>query len=136
MSCRAGLSTLELQHSFPEASITALDLSPHFLAVARHLQQQREDGTPSRPEQIRRASCKWQHCVACAFGPVPLAASRHPYLLTKSSFASAVVVKVCVLGFAKPSTLAWTMDLAGSSMQRPRKQGLQIVQQTLCLYAW
>lgn len=38
----AGLSTLELRNAFPEASLTALDLSPHFLAVARHLQRQRE----------------------------------------------------------------------------------------------
>ncbi|KAK9917244.1 hypothetical protein WJX75_002270 [Coccomyxa subellipsoidea] len=42
LGCATGLSTLELQSAFPAASFTALDLSPHFLAVARHLQQQRE----------------------------------------------------------------------------------------------
>ncbi|CAL8463717.1 g3251 [Coccomyxa elongata] len=42
LGCATGLSTLELRSAFPNARITALDLSPHFLAVARHLQRRRE----------------------------------------------------------------------------------------------
>ena len=38
----AGLSTLELRRRFPEArSLTGVDLSPHFLAVARVTQRRR-----------------------------------------------------------------------------------------------
>ena len=42
LGCSTGLSTLELHQAFPEAQITALDLSPYFTAVARHDQQQRQ----------------------------------------------------------------------------------------------
>ena len=42
LGCSTGLSTLELHAAFPEAQITALDLSPYFIAVANHDQQQRQ----------------------------------------------------------------------------------------------
>ena len=42
LGCSTGLSTLELHAAFPEAHITALDLSPYFIAVANHEQQQRQ----------------------------------------------------------------------------------------------
>lgn len=42
LGCSTGLSTLELHAAFPEAQITALDLSPYFIAVAKHEQQQRQ----------------------------------------------------------------------------------------------
>lgn len=42
LGCSTGLSTLELHAAFPEAHITALDLSPYFIAVAKHEQQQRQ----------------------------------------------------------------------------------------------
>ena len=48
----AGLSTLELRGAFPGASIAALDLSPHFVAVAAHLQRRREAAAGGR-EPIR-----------------------------------------------------------------------------------
>lgn len=41
LGCASGLSTLELSRCFPGATILGLDLSPHFLAVATALQQQR-----------------------------------------------------------------------------------------------
>jgi len=37
-----GLSSLALLRAFPNASIIAIDLSPYFLAVGKHLQQQRQ----------------------------------------------------------------------------------------------
>lgn len=42
LGCSTGLSTSELHAAFPQAHITALDLSPHFIAVAKHDQQQRK----------------------------------------------------------------------------------------------
>jgi ubiquinone/menaquinone biosynthesis C-methylase UbiE len=36
LHCTVGLSSFALQESFPQAAITALDFSPHYLAVARH----------------------------------------------------------------------------------------------------
>lgn len=42
LGCSTGLSTLELHTAFPEAQITAVDLSPHFIAVAQVTQQQRQ----------------------------------------------------------------------------------------------
>ncbi|KAK9836264.1 hypothetical protein WJX81_000487 [Elliptochloris bilobata] len=42
--CATGLSTLELRRRFPDArSLTGVDLSPHFLAVARVTQRRREE---------------------------------------------------------------------------------------------
>ncbi|MGA1603716.1 MAG: class I SAM-dependent methyltransferase [Prochlorothrix sp.] len=40
LGCGAGLSTFALQAYFPEASVTGLDLSPYFLAVAQYQAQQ------------------------------------------------------------------------------------------------
>ncbi len=58
---RAGLSTLELWRRFPGArTLTGVDLSPHFLAVARVLQSRR--GAPvtagkARSQAKARVSC-------------------------------------------------------------------------------
>jgi len=41
LGCSTGLSTLELHQAFPEAQITALDLSPYFITVAKHDQRHR-----------------------------------------------------------------------------------------------
>jgi SAM-dependent methyltransferase len=37
-----GLSSLALLSAFPAAAVTGVDLSPHFVAVGRHLQRQRQ----------------------------------------------------------------------------------------------
>ena len=42
LGCSTGLSTLELNRAFPQAQITAVELSPYFLAVARFAQRQRQ----------------------------------------------------------------------------------------------
>ena len=42
LGCSTGLSSLELHRAFPKAHITALDLSPYFLAVAKFTQRQRQ----------------------------------------------------------------------------------------------
>jgi ubiquinone/menaquinone biosynthesis C-methylase UbiE len=39
LHCTVGLSSFALQEAFPQAVITALDFSPHYLAVARHRQR-------------------------------------------------------------------------------------------------
>lgn len=36
LGCGVGMSTLALQQTFPAASLTGVDLSPYFLAVAQH----------------------------------------------------------------------------------------------------
>ena len=42
LGCSTGLSSLELHKTFPSAQITAIDLSPHFVAVAKGTQQLRQ----------------------------------------------------------------------------------------------
>lgn len=54
LGCGVGLSTFSLQAVYPDASVTGLDLSPHFLAVARHQSQ-----TPDTASKIR-----WVHAAA------------------------------------------------------------------------
>lgn len=41
LGCATGLSSLELLRALPGSSVTGVDLSPHFLAVAQYEQQQR-----------------------------------------------------------------------------------------------
>lgn len=54
LGCGVGLSTFSLQDIYPEAQVTGLDLSPHFLAVANYQSQQQP--TPS--------AIRWVHAAA------------------------------------------------------------------------
>ncbi|MBR8835685.1 MAG: class I SAM-dependent methyltransferase [Stigonema ocellatum SAG 48.90 = DSM 106950] len=42
LGCSVGMSTFALKEVYPEARITGLDLSPHFLAVAHYRTQERQ----------------------------------------------------------------------------------------------
>ncbi|MGY6529000.1 MAG: methyltransferase domain-containing protein [Cyanobacterium sp.] len=42
MGCGVGLSTFALQENYPDATVTGLDLSPYFLAVAKHQAEQKK----------------------------------------------------------------------------------------------
>lgn len=42
LGCATGLSSQELMRAFPNAQVRGLDLSPHFIAVARVLQRLRQ----------------------------------------------------------------------------------------------
>ena len=47
VGCSSGLSTRELVRAFPDATrVVGIDLSPHFIAVARHALATRRDGDP------------------------------------------------------------------------------------------
>lgn len=56
LACSVGLSTFALQDVYPQANLTGLDLSPHFLAVARYSSKQ------------RNAKINWRHAVAESTG--------------------------------------------------------------------
>lgn len=56
LGCSVGLSTFALQEVYPQAKITGLDLSPHFLAVAKHNAKQ------------RNLDINWKHAVAESTG--------------------------------------------------------------------
>jgi ubiquinone/menaquinone biosynthesis C-methylase UbiE len=42
LHCTVGLSSFALREAFPQAAITALDFSPHYLTVARHEAERRD----------------------------------------------------------------------------------------------
>jgi ubiquinone/menaquinone biosynthesis C-methylase UbiE len=42
LGCSVGMSTVALQETFPGSTITGVDLSPYFLAVAKHRVRDRE----------------------------------------------------------------------------------------------
>lgn len=44
LGCSVGMSTFALQATYPEATITGVDLSPYFLSVAHYRNQQRQEG--------------------------------------------------------------------------------------------
>lgn len=56
LGCSVGMSTFALQQVYPLASITGLDLSPYFLAVAHYRSQQ------------RNAQINWVHAAAESTG--------------------------------------------------------------------
>ncbi|MGH2412633.1 MAG: class I SAM-dependent methyltransferase [Microcystaceae cyanobacterium] len=45
MGCSVGMSTFELQATYPQANITGLDLSPYYLAVAQYRAKERQKKT-------------------------------------------------------------------------------------------
>ncbi|AFZ04374.1 class I SAM-dependent methyltransferase [Calothrix sp. PCC 6303] len=61
MGCSVGMSTFALQDLYPEASITGLDLSPYFLAVANYRTQQRQ-------AKISSTKINWVHAAAESTG--------------------------------------------------------------------
>ncbi|KAL0020907.1 hypothetical protein WJX77_009944 [Trebouxia sp. C0004] len=59
LGCSTGLSTLELHRSFPEAQITAVDLSPYFITVAKHDQRHRQlEAGNTEPIHFRHAAAE------------------------------------------------------------------------------
>lgn len=54
LGCGVGLSTFSLQTIYPNARVTGLDLSPHFLAVARHQSH----------SQNPKSAINWVHAAA------------------------------------------------------------------------
>ena len=59
LGCSVGMSTFTLQDCFPEASLTGVDLSPYFLAVAQYRSEQHQAQHPSRsPVQWVRAAAE------------------------------------------------------------------------------
>lgn len=56
LGCSVGMSTFALQELYPEASLTGVDLSPYFLAVAQYRSQQ------------RNMAIKWVHAAAESTG--------------------------------------------------------------------
>jgi ubiquinone/menaquinone biosynthesis C-methylase UbiE len=49
LGCGVGMSTETLQSTFPAATLTGVDLSPYFLAVAQYRQQERRQGKDQDP---------------------------------------------------------------------------------------
>jgi ubiquinone/menaquinone biosynthesis C-methylase UbiE len=47
-----GLSSLALLQTFPMAEVTGIDLSPHFIAVGRYMQREREISNGGRKERL------------------------------------------------------------------------------------
>lgn len=56
VGCSVGMSTFALQEVYPEAEVTGLDLSPHFLAVANYKSEE------------KASNIKWHHAQAEATG--------------------------------------------------------------------
>ena len=69
LGCATGLSTLELQKTFPAAEIVGLDMSPYFLAVAKVLQRQRREvhSPPFPPSPSPRHKCQFSFMALSAF---------------------------------------------------------------------
>lgn len=51
LGCATGLSSEHIRRAFPGAQVTGVDLSPHMVAVGRHLHQQRQVRKPQASVQ-------------------------------------------------------------------------------------
>jgi ubiquinone/menaquinone biosynthesis C-methylase UbiE len=58
IGCSVGMSTFALHNAYPEAKITGLDLSPHFLAIANY------NIRTKHPELLESQQIKWLHSTA------------------------------------------------------------------------
>jgi SAM-dependent methyltransferase len=72
LGCSVGMSTFALQAAFPGARMTGVDLSPHFLAVARYRDDLRlrgeGNGLQLRGEPCAQSPVTWVHAAAEATG--------------------------------------------------------------------
>jgi ubiquinone/menaquinone biosynthesis C-methylase UbiE len=58
IGCSVGMSTFALHNAYPQAKITGLDLSPHFLAIANY------NTRTKHPELAENGQVKWIHATA------------------------------------------------------------------------
>ncbi len=58
IGCSVGMSTFVLHNAYPQAKITGLDLSPHFLAIANY------NTHTKHPELLESQQVKWVHAAA------------------------------------------------------------------------
>ncbi|WP_271252644.1 class I SAM-dependent methyltransferase [Pseudanabaena sp. Chao 1811] len=58
IGCSVGMSTFVLHNAYPQAKITGLDLSPHFLAIANY------NTRTKHPELIESQQINWIHAAA------------------------------------------------------------------------
>lgn len=75
LGCSVGMSTFALQETFPGAQMTGVDLSPHFLAVAKYRddlrQQGQGNGLQLTGEPCDQPAVTWVHAAAEATGLPP-----------------------------------------------------------------
>ncbi|MGF1461161.1 MAG: methyltransferase domain-containing protein [Leptolyngbyaceae cyanobacterium] len=91
LGCGVGMSTETLQQTFPQATVTGVDLSPYFLAVARY-------------RTAATASLTWHHAAAEATG------------LPDASFD---LVSVCLVFHELPHTAAIAILQEARRLLRP-----------------
>jgi ubiquinone/menaquinone biosynthesis C-methylase UbiE len=58
IGCSVGMSTFSLNKTYPNAKITGLDLSPHFLAIANY------NTRTKHPELVENQQVQWMHATA------------------------------------------------------------------------
>jgi ubiquinone/menaquinone biosynthesis C-methylase UbiE len=98
LGCSIGMSTFALQETFPNATVTGVDLSPYFLAVAQYRTQNRQE---SAPELSHPA---WVHAAAESTG-LPS--------------ASADLVSACLLFHELPQSAAVAILQEARRLLRP-----------------
>lgn len=70
LGCSVGMSTFALQATFPEATLTGVDLSPYFLAVAKYRTELRAAGRGKRLQgtDASASAPTWVHAAAESTG--------------------------------------------------------------------
>lgn len=70
LGCSVGMSTFALQATFPEATVTGVDLSPYFLAIAKYRTEMRLAGNGTRLQGTTATASMptWIHGAAEATG--------------------------------------------------------------------
>lgn len=70
LGCSVGMSTFALQAVFPDATLTGIDLSPYFLAIAKYRTEMRSAGNGTRLQGTTASASapQWLHAKAEATG--------------------------------------------------------------------
>lgn len=106
LGCGVGMSTFALQAAFPKATLTGVDLSPYFLAVAKYRTEQRANNQGHRYQGTTATASRpqWIHAAAEATG------------LPSESFD---LVSACLLFHELPQTAAIAIFAEARRLLRP-----------------
>ncbi|MBM0741916.1 class I SAM-dependent methyltransferase [Phormidium sp. CLA17] len=111
LGCSVGMSTFALQAAFPDAQLTGVDLSPYFLAIARHRAQLRSQGTADG--------------VQARFLPTPSASPSTPRWIHATAEATGLpsasydLVSTCLMFHELPQTAAIAILQEARRLLRP-----------------
>jgi len=119
LGCGAGRSTVTLQQTFPNATLTGIDLSPYFVAVASHVVTCTESQTIQRPEQQTTRSERPPQAQPSPPSPSSICWIHAPAEETGLPANSTDLVSVCLVFHELPTDAAKSIIAEAHRILKP-----------------